>query len=135
MTLPKVFGDPTVRTCSACRKRKPITEYEGARRLCNGCREYQSNYYKGRHSSRRDYNFRNKYGITLERYEELLAQQNNACAICKETCSTGRRLAVDHDHGTGVVRGLLCNECNQGLGKFKDSPELLQEAQNYLRHA
>jgi len=72
------------------------------------------------------------YGITLEDYNEMLAIQNGVCAICNQSCTTGRRLCVDHDHKTGKVRGLLCNDCNSGIGKLKDSSEILKNAANYL---
>lgn len=68
------------------------------------------------------------YKITVEEHSKLLSNQNNACAIClKET-----KLAIDHDHGTGKVRGLLCPKCNGGLGMFLDNPDLLRKAINYL---
>lgn len=74
-----------------------------------------------------------RFGLTINEYERLLVLQNGVCAICKQQCRTGRRLAVDHEHGTGIVRGLLCGNCNQGLGKFLDSPESLEIAARYLR--
>ena len=73
-----------------------------------------------------------QFGITAEQYDEMLASQSGGCAICRKTCSSGRRLAVDHDHATGKVRGLLCAKCNQGLGQFRDDPELLRVAMAYL---
>jgi len=74
-----------------------------------------------------------RYGITIEEYEILLAEQNNGCAICAAlTGANGKRLSVDHNHQTGEVRGLLCDDCNTALGKFKDSPSLLAKAINYL---
>ena len=74
------------------------------------------------------------YGITLKEYEILLAKQNNGCAICTaSTGSNGKRLSVDHNHQTGEVRGLLCDDCNIGLGKFKDNSSLLANAINYLK--
>jgi IS30 family transposase len=57
-----------------------------------------------------------KYGLTPEMYEELLAHQGGSCAICKNACTTGKKLAVDHCHDTGRVRGLLCASCNTQLG-------------------
>lgn len=73
------------------------------------------------------------YGITIEQYEILLKNQNGGCAICfSPTGSNGKRLSVDHNHETGEVRGLLCDDCNTGLGKFKDNPNLLAIAINYL---
>lgn len=78
---------------------------------------------------------KNKYGLTPETYQEILDSQNGGCAICRATTpgrSTSIRLAVDHDHDTGLVRGLLCDSCNVGLGRFKDDPMLLQSATLYL---
>lgn len=76
-----------------------------------------------------------KFGITQEKYEEMLASQNRVCAICgKNPEIEGRNhLYVDHDHSTGAVRGLLCHYCNMALGKFKDSIPLLREAHAYLK--
>jgi hypothetical protein len=73
------------------------------------------------------------YGLSVDDYNVLMENQNNCCAICKKTCITGRALAIDHDHNTNNVRGLLCNKCNQGLGFFDDSIDLLQCAMLYLK--
>jgi hypothetical protein len=79
------------------------------------------------------------YGMSQEEYGSLLESQGGACAIC---CGppTGRgkksgRYYVDHDHDTGVVRGLLCHGCNIGIGHLKDSSELLMKASKYLKKA
>lgn len=72
------------------------------------------------------------WGLTPEQYDALLNQQNGVCAICKKVCSSGRRLAVDHIHGTKTIRGLLCGKCNAGIGHFKDSPDLMRSAIDYL---
>jgi hypothetical protein len=72
--------------------------------------------------------------MTYDRYLQMLESQNNCCAICglhKDTFQ--KQLAVDHDHKTGEPRGLLCLNCNNGLGKLKDSVELLEKAINYLK--
>lgn len=87
------------------------------------------------HSARtRRYYLPNTYGITVEEYETMLQSQNNACAICSTTTPTGKWkvFAVDHCHKTGRARGLLCNECNRGMGLLGDSPERLQKAVDYL---
>lgn len=73
-----------------------------------------------------------RFGITVEQYDALEAKQGGLCAICRRPCPSGRKLAVDHDHLTGRVRGLLCMNCNQGLGKFDDDPGLLRAAEVYL---
>jgi hypothetical protein len=74
-----------------------------------------------------------RYGVTPEQYDELLANQSGGCAICCQPCVSGMRLAVDHDHETGVVRGLLCMKCNRGLGLFCDQENLLNAAISYLQ--
>lgn len=74
-----------------------------------------------------------RYGITMEQYDEMYEAQGGKCSICREVCISGRKLAVDHCHITGENRSLLCLNCNQGLGKFKDNPELLRAALRYLR--
>jgi hypothetical protein len=71
--------------------------------------------------------------MTAAEFEERLAQQNGVCEICKRTCSSGKRLAIDHNHSTGKIRGLLCGKCNCGLGMFLDSFELLESASRYLK--
>jgi hypothetical protein len=79
--------------------------------------------------------------ITKEKYWELLTAQKELCAICNlpESRKASRnndnvrtRLCLDHDHETNQIRGFLCHDCNTGLGKFKDSPELLLMAVDYL---
>ena len=75
---------------------------------------------------------KSRYGITLTQYNELFLKQNGVCAICKKACSTGKRLAVDHDHKTRRIRGLLCRQCNRGIGHFEDEPALLKIAAEYV---
>jgi hypothetical protein len=75
---------------------------------------------------------RRKYGITLEDFSNRLQKQSGVCAICGGL-NKDRKLAVDHDHRTKQIRGLLCSSCNLGIGRFKDSPELLIKAAQYLR--
>lgn len=76
-----------------------------------------------------------KYGITQEEYLELLKEQDFKCGICGTQEPGGRHSNwhIDHDHSSGKVRGLLCWLCNSGLGKFKDSIEIIDRAANYLR--
>lgn len=76
-----------------------------------------------------------EFGITIDDYYKLLELQNGGCAICgnQQTRKGVKYLAVDHDHASGTIRGLLCDRCNRGLGFFKDSPELLNRASAYLQ--
>ncbi len=73
-----------------------------------------------------------KYGITGEEYAAMLADQGGVCYICGGK-SGKKRLAVDHDHRTGEVRGLLCKRCNRMLGYYGDKPETFTMAAAYLR--
>jgi len=84
---------------------------------------------------RRNYHLKKYYGIALDQYDAMLAAQDNACAICRSTDAMDRwgRFHVDHNHETGVVRGLLCGNCNTALGKMKDDPARLQAAITYLQ--
>lgn len=72
------------------------------------------------------------YGLSPEQYQDLLRRQNGVCRICFQVDATGQILSVDHDHSTGIVRGLLCSACNKGLGFFRDSITRLSAAQRYL---
>lgn len=79
----------------------------------------------------RDKTFRQKYGISVADYDEMFEAQSGLCAICGNPPNR-MRLAVDHSHDTGQVRGLLCFNCNHGLGHFKDNPTVLRSAAEYL---
>lgn len=87
-----------------------------------------------------NYRYRSAYGITLARYNEMLAEQGGACAICRQR-PDGQRLAVDHDHSCcptakkscgKCVRGLLCARCNRGIGYFDDDSAMLKRAAAYI---
>lgn len=76
-----------------------------------------------------------RFGLSPEDYEKMRADQKDLCSICGQP-DPRQRLAVDHDHATGKIRALLCESCNQALGKMKDSPALLRAAADYIeRHA
>jgi hypothetical protein len=84
-------------------------------------------------AERKDRHLKHLYGLSLVGYERLLAAQDGRCAVCGEPPAPGRRaLAVDHDHQTGRVRGLLCGLCNRGVGAFRDNPEFARRAASYL---
>jgi predicted transcriptional regulator YheO len=73
------------------------------------------------------------YSITIEQYKDFDNAFGNVCHICEGKCPSGRKLAVDHDHKSGLIRGLLCINCNKGLGNFKDNIELISKAIEYLK--
>lgn len=79
---------------------------------------------------------RRKYGITEEQYEQLLEAQDRCCAVCKKhESSFPVRLAVDHNHRTGEIRGALCNYCNHRLVGRHTDPDLLLAVSLYLRNS
>lgn len=93
---------------------------------------------KWKHKFRKE-NLLRRYGITLDQYHEMDIEQDGRCFICKKkeesiSYKNGKfqKLAVDHNHETGKVRGLLCFSCNRALGYFKDNKELLISALLYL---
>lgn len=88
-----------------------------------------------RRARARDLRLRRTYGITSEDYEQLLAAQAGKCAICALPPRGKLPLNVDHDHKTGLVRGLLCWSCNHRvLPSARDNAATLSSAAKYLRH-
>lgn len=93
--------------------------------------------YAAKHPERVNQSRRGVLGVTKAKYAKMLAEQNGLCAACRQEESLVfrgkiRSLAVDHDHKTGSVRGLLCNRCNRVLGFVSDSRELLEALIEYL---
>jgi len=136
------------RKCTSCNKVKSLSQYgscsngaNGKRRQCKECRNnyrkkrYKTNpeYYKKLKEQRRSGMLKIRYGITSKEYDSMLKQQNNKCAIChKDSNYMSKRLAVDHCHKTGKIRALLCDSCNNILGRAKDDPDLLLRCSEYL---
>lgn len=73
-----------------------------------------------------------QYGLTPTDYKRMLVEQNNKCAICLAS-SKGKHLSVDHNHNSGQVRGLLCNNCNAGIGFLQDDHWVVSRAAEYLK--
>lgn len=97
-------------------------------------KEYAKEYRKTHLDNYKEYGLRQRFGINLEIYNEMFQLQNGCCAICgKHQSEFKSALAVDHDHKTGKIRGLLCINCNTGLGRFYDSSDLLRTAIDYLK--
>ena len=84
------------------------------------------------------YHLKKEFGLTLEDFKRILSKQGGVCALCLQPeksmhkSGTLKELSVDHDHTTGVVRGLLCWVCNTGIGKMQDDPALLRAAADYV---
>ena len=134
-----------MKVCYVCKVEKPLESFHknkakahGVADECKQCRKEKKlkeleQDYLGTRLKERAKNLKRMFSMTIEEYEEKATRQNNGCAICGQTCKSGKRLAVDHDHKTGKIRDLLCGNCNGGLGKFQDNPELLIKASEYLR--
>ncbi len=120
--------------CRYCKTTRPLTEFYknnknpgGLSYMCRPCTlEWQRNHRKARPYYARAIKFR----VSEENIEALV--QSRQCEICK-TPDTQVRHVIDHNHKTLKIRGYLCDLCNKGLGQFRDSPDLLEEAANYLR--
>lgn len=80
----------------------------------------------------RDWYYRNRFGISLEAFNALWLAQGEKCALCGTGNLKGRELAVDHDHSTGKVRGILCKLCNTAVGLLKDDASLMRRAADYV---
>lgn len=132
--------------CSTCREIKSLLEFhkdstKGQGR-CNECKMCRSKRSKTWHSKTKNkcWWLKRKFGITLEQYDRMFEEQGGVCVICgKEETSTFqgiiRRLAVDHDHKTGKIRGLLCANCNLTLGYAKDDIIILSRMIAYLKES
>jgi hypothetical protein len=130
-----------LKRCPKCGQSKPHDGYhqasytsDGLSSYCKACRAKDK-----RAAYQRDHeavSLRRRaatFGITTDHLAALIATQGGHCAICRNPCITGRRLAVDHNHATGQVRGLLCANCNRAVGLLADSAERAQAAADYLR--
>lgn len=144
--------------CSKCEVLKPHSDYFkdnardiGIRPSCKACSQKETIEWRNKHRS--EYNnyvaqwraknpdkqhateIKRDYGLDISDYNRIILEQRNKCAICNEAHNPKikrGRLYVDHDHKTGLIRGLLCGGCNSMLGYAKDSVETLQKAIDYL---
>lgn len=103
-----------------------------------GRQAYQNAYRKLTPHIEKGRALRNSFGISLDQYQEMHDRQDGKCAICSQPETQMRdgkirALAVDHNHKTGAIRGLLCSDCNTGIGKLRDSVKVLQNAIRYLQ--
>ena len=133
-----------MKKCNVCKQSKSLDSFykrseskDGRAFTCVDCARARDKEWRMKNPDKiAEYNIVNKlrigYDLTLEQYNVILKRQKGVCAICENPCPTGRSLAVDHDHVTGMVRGLLCTNCNNGLGRFQDDKKLLTKAIKYL---
>ena len=102
-----------------------LNKYRHHRCRCDLCKSVAMTY-------AREYRLKRRFNLTQEDYDILFEQQNGVCDICGGT-NNGRTLAVDHNHVTGAVRGLLCLTCNAAIGMLQDDITLLASAIVYLK--
>ncbi|MFZ6004635.1 MAG: endonuclease domain-containing protein [Actinomycetota bacterium] len=144
-------GQVVLKRCRECRASKPLESFPlqkqgrlGRHPLCKACRAAQerSRYARNREEileaartdDRRKQRVRwralaRKYGLGRHEHETLFVAQRGCCAICERRHAV---LVVDHDHRTGMVRGLLCVNCNFALGELRDDPTRCESAAQYL---
>lgn len=145
-----------MKRCTKCRILKSFTEFskdvKRKSRLAPHCKKCASEnnklwYYRQPTEAHRDKMRRwreenptkalaarlKRHNLTVEQYHDLILGQDGKCAVCECPFGDGgRSINIDHCHITNVVRGLLCKNCNTSLGKFKESPDLLRKAAEYL---
>lgn len=141
---------PRTPNCIKCSSLKVMLR-NGASRCLTCHNRWSRNYYDQselrRANLRRSHVLR-RYGAAVEDLERILDEQEGCCAICRRpwpTCSPAKRtryettflqhLCVDHDHGSGNIRGLLCNACNTAIGLFEEDLKRFENAVAYLRQA
>lgn len=138
------------KVCTKCRIEQPVENFwkdsgskDGLKHQCKSCRnlvkrEYRSNplvrkkEYLTKKRRKKTWRWEiiwQKYRLTEKDYNEMLESQKGLCALCESRPPKH----IDHCHASGKVRGLLCVQCNTGLGKFKDSEDLLTKAVGYLQ--
>ena len=138
-----------IKVCKKCEAEKPLSEYRSRggkqahlfKSYCNTCL-YKDHRQWVEANPERISNYREKdswtlakrcsrYGISPEQLVDRYERQEKCCAICKTEVSL-EDSAIDHNHGTGEFRGVLCKQCNRALGMFKDSTVVLRSAVEYL---
>lgn len=136
-----------MRLCVKCNQLKSESEYhvyrrdkDGLRKWCKACDKiYKSSehYKKWRDNWRKtpkrvrwhlNWKCKTRYGITADEFDALSKTQGGRCAICNREA----KLVIDHNHDSGKVRGLLCNQCNVGIAQFKENPQFMVEEIDYL---
>lgn len=123
---------PLTRQCRVCHRDRPLVWFPNQSKTCAQCKpppEYEAALAEQgmvRTAGRARF-----YGLTLSDIKQLYEQQEHRCAICRRAY-VADSLVIDHDHETGAVRGLLCMNCNSGLGKLGDTTESLRRAIAYL---
>lgn len=138
----KTHIDDKGRVCTTCGHYKEWPEFIKDKNKAYGykakCKECKRKDYLNRYcpAKQRAKALKQKYGITTEQYEKMLAAQHQGCKICGISSEEhGRFLSVDHCHTTGKIRGLLCHSCNTAIGLLKENLGNFRKAMQYLSAA
>jgi len=135
-----------MKQCTLCKESKPFEAFYNRKASKDGHSPHCIPCHKGKAAERRatpeykvwkkNRSLVYKYGITLDEYNDMHYKQRGTCAICEkpEPIKT-QPLAVDHCHDTGKVRGLLCSNCNMGIGKLMDDEKIILKAAEYISSA
>jgi len=133
--------------CSDCKTNKDSNNFHKSKRtksgfsnICKTCSAIRKSKYNSENPmKRRQLHIQYEFGLSWDLYEYKFESQHGCCAICKTPLRLHKGIdsdlpvaCVDHNHSTGEVRGLLCTDCNLGLGKFKDSLDYINSASEYL---
>lgn len=119
-----------MKTCKLCNETKPYEDFHASKKEKDGhhtwCKVCKLDHARWKH-------LENRYGITKEQYNQKFEEQKGCCDICGvHQMNFKHALAVDHNHTTGKVRGLLCGPCNTAIGKLKEDKKLFLAAIAYL---
>lgn len=137
------------KTCTSCKEEKSVTEFgnrggELKHLLKSWCKQCHfiahKKWTENNKETVREYRAKDKWtlkkrcdrhGITVEEFWTLYEEQDGTCPVC-DTAIEAEDSAIDHNHETGMVRGILCKNCNRGLGLLGDSPDTMARAAQYL---
>lgn len=131
-----------MKTCRICKTPKELKFFgndkdnrDKKNTICKPCNKiYMAKYKEPNKVSQRKYQLK-RYNLTQDDFNKILASQKGICAVCGGPPTVYDKYVVDHDHDTGAVRGLICQHCNTGLGRFKDSTKLLESAKRYINNS
>ena len=125
--------DAGERECIRCHIPKPLSEFPSGRKRRDGraryayCRKCHADYQRAQ-------KLKNFFLISVEEADIIFSYQNHLCAICGRIPANGKRLALDHRHSDGLIRGGLCNWCNRAIARFRDDISRLRAAADYLEN-
>jgi hypothetical protein len=139
-----------LKRCTVCKKEKGLEHYHNSKTSkdgygyrCKPCDKKAREKYRDNNRDRfylvaRKKQLKFRYGLSLDEYDNLLLKQDSKCAICRVSTNNipekyrKSNFSVDHCHTTGKIRGLLCNQCNRGLGMLGDTLEDIEKVRTYL---